>query len=267
MTEAGDPILKILTANVERDWFVLLGLEPPGLDPLRRCVLASTFETDLARAYRKTSLSCHPDRVKDERARQAFEMVNAAYRVLRDGETRVRVVGAFAIGTHSRASNIACNPQGEYLREYAVRLEEQEEKGRLARPQGTAESARVEADRIRAAEALRRQEAQDLQHSVREQVSRNRAGCHRMGCVASSLTPAHADGPAAAHGPRPGPLCPSAGGAGEAARGPGGRGPTRCIPCCRGRQRGGRASSCSRPEAGRGASWIGGGRECGSSAG
>jgi curved DNA-binding protein CbpA len=61
----------------------MLHLPAPTADAIGQAVWSCTH-TDISRAYRKLSVLVHPDKNPGEKARQAFEALNKAYKLLRD---------------------------------------------------------------------------------------------------------------------------------------------------------------------------------------
>lgn len=70
----------------------LLQLPHPTADALGRPVWACT-NSDISKAYRKISVLVHPDKNPGEDARQAFEVLNQAHRILKDPD---KLVGSSA---------------------------------------------------------------------------------------------------------------------------------------------------------------------------
>lgn len=66
----------------------MLGLPDPTSDELGRPVWPCTA-ADVSRAYRRLSVSVHPDKNPGEDARKAFEALNQAHRILKDPGERV----------------------------------------------------------------------------------------------------------------------------------------------------------------------------------
>lgn len=61
----------------------MLELPPPAIDALGRPAW-SVAPSDVSKAYRKLSILVHPDKNPGEEARQAFEALNQAHRLLKD---------------------------------------------------------------------------------------------------------------------------------------------------------------------------------------
>lgn len=80
---ANDAIQRILLAWKDRDYFRLLALPAVEVDALGKASWDCTH-TDISKAYRKLSVLVHPDKNPGEEARQAFEYVNEAHRILKD---------------------------------------------------------------------------------------------------------------------------------------------------------------------------------------
>mmetsp|Transcript_14202 Transcript_14202/g.42894 ORF Transcript_14202/g.42894 Transcript_14202/m.42894 type:complete len:285 (+) Transcript_14202:496-1350(+) len=85
---AADAIKRTLLAWKDKDYFRLLQLKRPEADALGRPTWAGT-PADISRAYRRLSVLVHPDKfsgdeAKQKDAREAFEALNEAHRMMRD---------------------------------------------------------------------------------------------------------------------------------------------------------------------------------------
>lgn len=82
MTSA-DAIQRILLAQKDQDYFRMLALPPPDVDALGRPKWDIT-PAEVSKAYRKLSVLVHPDKNPGDEAREAFEALNKAHRILKD---------------------------------------------------------------------------------------------------------------------------------------------------------------------------------------
>ena len=80
---AKDAIQRILLADKDRDYFRMLALPLPEVDALGRPKWEVT-PIEVSKAYRKLSILVHPDKNPGDEARQAFEVLNKAHRLLKD---------------------------------------------------------------------------------------------------------------------------------------------------------------------------------------
>ena len=80
---ASDAIQRILLADKDRDYFRMLALPLPDVDALGRPKW-DVAPAEISKAYRKLSILVHPDKNPGEEARQAFEVLNKAHRLLKD---------------------------------------------------------------------------------------------------------------------------------------------------------------------------------------
>jgi DnaJ family protein C protein 8 len=80
---AKDAIQRILLADKDRDYFRMLALPLPEIDALGRPKWDVT-PIEVSKAYRKLSILVHPDKNPGDEARQAFEVLNKAHRLLKD---------------------------------------------------------------------------------------------------------------------------------------------------------------------------------------
>ncbi len=80
---AKDAIQRILLADKDRDYFRMLALPLPEVDALGRPKWDVT-PIEVSKAYRKLSILVHPDKNPGDEARQAFEVLNKAHRLLKD---------------------------------------------------------------------------------------------------------------------------------------------------------------------------------------
>ncbi|KAH7622465.1 putative DnaJ-like protein subfamily C member 8 [Nannochloris sp. 'desiccata'] len=80
---AKDAIQRILLADKDRDYFRMLALPLPEVDALGRPTWNVT-PIEVSKAYRKLSILVHPDKNPGDEARQAFEVLNKAHRLLKD---------------------------------------------------------------------------------------------------------------------------------------------------------------------------------------
>jgi len=80
---AKDAIQRILLADKDRDYFRMLALPLPEIDALGRSKWDVT-PIEVSKAYRKLSILVHPDKNPGDEARQAFEVLNKAHRLLKD---------------------------------------------------------------------------------------------------------------------------------------------------------------------------------------
>lgn len=79
----------------------MLGLPDPTSDELGRPVWPCSA-ADVSRAYRRLSVTVHPDKNPGEDARRAFEALNQAHRILKDPAERVGVSSMYLIGDFTR---------------------------------------------------------------------------------------------------------------------------------------------------------------------
>lgn len=82
-----DACKRMLLAWKDKDYFRLLQLPYPTVDALYRPVWDVT-PGEVSKAYRKLSVLVHPDKNPGEDARQAFEALNEAHRMLKDPSKR-----------------------------------------------------------------------------------------------------------------------------------------------------------------------------------
>eukprot|EP00884_Botryococcus_braunii_P017135 jgi/Botrbrau1/4104/Bobra.152_3s0052.1 len=80
---AKDAIQRVLLAEKDKDYFRMLELPLPDVDELGRPVWSCT-SGDVSRAYRRLSVLVHPDKNPGDDARQAFEALSTAQRILKD---------------------------------------------------------------------------------------------------------------------------------------------------------------------------------------
>ncbi|KAF5839613.1 DnaJ-like protein [Dunaliella salina] len=107
--EVKNAIQAILLHWRNKEYFKLIQLPEPTADELGRPTWACT-PADVSRAYRKLSVLVHPDKVEGDEAREAFEALNQAHRILKDPsqlEEVLKVAGARARREKERADAAA----------------------------------------------------------------------------------------------------------------------------------------------------------------
>ncbi|CAD7698241.1 unnamed protein product [Ostreobium quekettii] len=130
---AGDPVACILQAWRQKDYFGVLQLPSPGVDGLGEPVWACT-PLDVDRAYRRVSLSVHPDKNSTPGARQAFEIVKKVKMMLKsEGDLEAILKKAAEVAGRERERREARAGVDERIALNASRASEQK---RLRRAQG-----------------------------------------------------------------------------------------------------------------------------------
>lgn len=76
-------IFEILKAHKEKDYFKILQLPYPEVDELDRPVWSCSAK-DVSKAFRRLSVFVHPDKNPGKDAREAFEALTEAHRLLKD---------------------------------------------------------------------------------------------------------------------------------------------------------------------------------------
>ena len=141
---AGDAIKRILLADKDRDYFRMLELPPPDVDALGRPKWEVT-PAEVSKAYRKLSVLVHPDKNPGDDARQAFEVLNRAHRILKDAGELESILK-------------------EHLDKAKARKEEQEARATIE------ERVIINARHVEEAKALRKQDAEALQADILRQM-------------------------------------------------------------------------------------------------
>lgn len=141
---ACDAIKRILLADKDRDYFRMLALPLPDVDALGRPKWEVT-PAEVSKAYRKLSVLVHPDKNPGEDARQAFEVLNRAHRLLKDAGELESILK-------------------EHLDKAKARRDEQEARATLE------ERVIINARQVEEAKALRKQEAESLQAEIVRQM-------------------------------------------------------------------------------------------------
>mmetsp|Transcript_17372 Transcript_17372/g.29762 ORF Transcript_17372/g.29762 Transcript_17372/m.29762 type:complete len:249 (-) Transcript_17372:215-961(-) len=147
-------IKRMLDCWKVKDYFKLMGLPDPVADELGRPQWACTAG-DVSRAYRKLSVLVHPDKIPGEEAREAFEALNEAHRILKD-PGRLE----------------------EVLRDAGVRARKQREQEE-SRVVGSEQRAALVAAKNASAKRLRKEEGASFDQTIRAQLLRRQEEAKR----------------------------------------------------------------------------------------
>ncbi|MEW5315746.1 MAG: hypothetical protein WDW38_007152 [Sanguina aurantia] len=144
-----DGAAAILEAWEQKQYFRMLGLPDPTSDELGRPVWPCTA-AEVSRAYRRLSVTVHPDKNPGEDARRAFEALNQAHRILKDPAELEAA-----------------------LRAISGRLKAERERGEAA--SGMSDRIRGHGERNSKARQLRKDEGHSFQAEIVEQMRKRQA--------------------------------------------------------------------------------------------
>lgn len=187
-----DAIEQILQANKEKDYFKMLQLPYPGVDELDRPVWSCT-SSDVSRAFRKLSILVHPDKNPGSEARQAFETLTEANRLLKDParlEEILKEYSAKAVADRdkreSRASvderiqlNASKNSRAKVLRKEEGKTFQDEILKQMQRRQAEAKRKKEAASRYRRDEEEEEQHWQAAEKAAEEDADTKRQEAKR----------------------------------------------------------------------------------------
>mmetsp|Transcript_23606 Transcript_23606/g.65020 ORF Transcript_23606/g.65020 Transcript_23606/m.65020 type:complete len:275 (+) Transcript_23606:181-1005(+) len=197
--EVKNAIQAILLHWKNKEYFKLIQLPEPTADELGRPTWACT-PADVSRAYRKLSVLVHPDKVEGDDAREAFEALNQAHRMLKDPsqlEEVLKVAGARARREKERADAAAAVDSSARA---ALASSKNQEIKRLRQEQGREfqdtileQMKRRQDEAKRKAEALKRArltvEAEEQRRREEEEEEREREKQHQKQGASKGVQP------------------------------------------------------------------------------